>query len=713
MAENHCGALSGASLLFFSLILVSACDSPPRAPVAGNYDARLERSGPPMPPLQAQRSALEAFQSQAQEELVAEFDTETGVTRTLHSRLGYLTNPSSASAFDVAVDFLASHLDLLGLEAKDIEDFEVTDIVPSRLSGATHFYLRQRHQAIPVYNGQLHINVNRAGQIISVNNVFFPKLAASVNSVIPAIDASQAVIAAADHLGLVVREAPRVLSKTTSKQQLSHLTAPGISAGEIVAQLMWLPVPPEARLVWNFQIAPPAGWHVFDLTVDAGTGKVWTRINWTHDAVYRVYERPIESPNDVVPQPPADARTLARNPENAVASPYGWHDLNGVPGPDTLQLQGNNAAAGVGRFFPGWPLPPIPPSIPECSWTTGPEQQRDPLCDFPLRSFAQPFDSAEALAANAFYWVNLMHDVQYQYGFDEASGNFQQNNYGRGGKEGDRMSIYANLDPSIIGPFIAICPDGVPEPSCPFGSGFGGNAIFLLPRPSLPPSQQRAAALDANVIVHEYAHGVSHRLVGGKSNVRCLNNLQTPDEGLSDWFALVYTARAADRPGDARGMGTYYSGQPPNGAGIRRKPYSTDPAINDYTYENVADAGGLRHDVGEIWAQATWEMYWALVGKHGFSANLHHATGGYGNQRALLYVTEGLKYAPCEPSFTDMRDAILKTAEEHHGGEDACLLWGAFAAFGLGVDAQSGGANGRNPINGFSIPRTCKSKDDT
>jgi hypothetical protein len=31
---------------------------------------------------------------------------------------------------------------------------------------------------------------------------------------------------------------------------------------------------------------------------------------------------------------------------------------------------------------------------------------------------------------------SIMHDVWYhQYGFDEASGNFQVNNYGRGGKE--------------------------------------------------------------------------------------------------------------------------------------------------------------------------------------------------------------------------------------------------------------------------------------
>jgi extracellular elastinolytic metalloproteinase len=36
-----------------------------------------------------------------------------------------------------------------------------------------------------------------------------------------------------------------------------------------------------------------------------------------------------------------------------------------------------------------------------------------------------------------FRWCNIVHDVMYLYGFDEASGNFQVNNYGRGGTGGD------------------------------------------------------------------------------------------------------------------------------------------------------------------------------------------------------------------------------------------------------------------------------------
>lgn len=38
-----------------------------------------------------------------------------------------------------------------------------------------------------------------------------------------------------------------------------------------------------------------------------------------------------------------------------------------------------------------------------------------------------------------FYTSNLVHDLFYRYGFDEVSGNFQQHNFGRGGKEGDAV----------------------------------------------------------------------------------------------------------------------------------------------------------------------------------------------------------------------------------------------------------------------------------
>ena len=47
----------------------------------------------------------------------------------------------------------------------------------------------------------------------------------------------------------------------------------------------------------------------------------------------------------------------------------------------------------------------------------------------PRRSRRSP--TGRPRVTNLFYWNNVMHDVTYSYGFTEAAGNFQVNNYGK------------------------------------------------------------------------------------------------------------------------------------------------------------------------------------------------------------------------------------------------------------------------------------------
>ena len=248
------------------------------------------------------------------------------------------------------------------------------------------------------------------------------------------------------------------------------------------------------------------------------------------------------------------------------------------------------------------------------------------------------------------------------------------------------------------------------------GSGTD-NANFMTPEDGKAPrmqmflwdttNPQRDGDLDNGIIIHEYGHGISTRLVGGPSNVNCLTNNQQPGEGLSDWWALVYTAKAGDRGTDSRGIGTYALGQPVSGVGIRPQPYSTNPAVNTWTYASI-NGMAIPHGVGAVWAQAAWEAYWALVDNWGFDPNLYNAMGNAGNQRMMLYVNEGLKNTACNPTFTQVRDGIIDAAKVLHGGEDVCRLWTAFAAFGLGTDAVSGGPASTRPTNGFSVPAACQ-----
>ncbi|MCB1606026.1 MAG: M36 family metallopeptidase, partial [Xanthomonadales bacterium] len=64
---------------------------------------------------------------------------------------------------------------------------------------------------------------------------------------------------------------------------------------------------------------------------------------------------------------------------------------------------------------------------------------------------------------------NIMHDVTYQYGFDEPAGNFQTNNYGNGGAGNDAVNADA-LDQMLGGP------NGPQNGNANFGTPSDGSA---------------------------------------------------------------------------------------------------------------------------------------------------------------------------------------------------------------------------------------------
>ena len=65
-----------------------------------------------------------------------------------------------------------------------------------------------------------------------------------------------------------------------------------------------------------------------------------------------------------------------------------------------------------------------------------------------------------ASITNLFYWNNIMHDLFYQYGFDEASGNFQEDNFNRGGKGNDGVIANAQDGSGMNNANFATPPDG-------------------------------------------------------------------------------------------------------------------------------------------------------------------------------------------------------------------------------------------------------------
>jgi extracellular elastinolytic metalloproteinase len=680
-------------LLFLAGLGLAAATEPPArldaasaAAASGSrhYDARIDFNRGFVPPAR-RGETVQAVQSltRVRRDVAVTYDEATSAVRSLGSWMGDLTGPRPGlDAMTVAMDYVRESLTLLGLEESDLAGYEVTDSVYSELTGATHIYLRQRYRGLPVYNTQLQVNVGRDGRIVSVNNSFLPGLARAAGPARPRLDLARAVSSAAAHLGIALSGPPRTLEAARGVGRVSQVDPRGISREAIRGQLMWLPVRAGmARLVWNFAVHTEDRQHVYDMTVDAGDGRVWTRFDQVSSDSYRVYARPAESPNHVTPVPPADGRTLVTSPANPTASPFGWHDTNGVAGAEFTVTQGNNVQAYTDTDNNNSPDAGSSPS-----GGTGLN------FDFAINLSQAPSAYRPAAVTNLFYMNNVIHDIQYQYGFNEAAGNFQVNNYGKGGAGNDDVRAEAQ--------------DG----------GGTNNANFFTPADGLRPRMQmyiwtspnpdRDGDVDNGIIIHEYGHGISNRLVGGPSNVNCLTNNQQPGEGLSDWWALAYTHEVGDAGTDGRGIGTYALGQPTTGVGIRTQRYSTNPSLNTWTYASI-NGMAIPHGVGSVWAQAAWEVYWKLVDAHGFDPNLYNAQGNAGNQRMMLYVNEGLKFTACSPTFTQVRDGILQAAANLHGGEDVCRMWEAFAAFGLGTNAVSGGSNSTSPTNGFDVPASC------
>lgn len=146
--------------------------------------------------------------------------------------------------------------------------------------------------------------------------------------------------------------------------------------------------------------------------------------------------------------------------------------------------------------------------------------------------------------------------------------------------------------------------------------------------------------------------------------------------------------------------------------GFRAAPYSRDLNINSFTYGDIADAGRsgspltIPHGVGNVWAATLWDMYWNLVDRYGFDADLINGNGG--NKLALQLVVDGLKMQPCLPSFLDARDAILMADEVNNGGANQCEIWQAFARRGMGISADDGGGVGTLAVTeAFDQPLAC------
>lgn len=390
---------------------------------------------------------------------------------------------------DKALSLVKSNAAAVGLSDDNVLNSRVSDAYQDALTGSIFVYLQQTYMGIDVdksiqvlvfKNGRL---VSAAGKRIDIKIGKNPTVAApQKRPAAPSVSIESAVQAAAQHLHLsapAVSLRPAGATEDFSKKM--DFGDMGIAKRKITARLIWVPQLgfEKVKLAWEVNLSPRRSSDSWRIMVDAKTGNVIKKENYTipddwstsrskqpvragkeagddttasirekkdndydndfrhhfprgiRSVTYRVVPFPAEAPSFTRRGSALTSNPWKLSPRGSGATPFIWNE-------DGLRqykfTRGNNVLAqedldgndSVGKRAKGFTFGN------NLYFNYVPNFSKDPT-GFTNQSFA---------ITNLFYWNNIMHDLSYQYGFDEASGNFQQNNLHRGGL-GDDL-VYAD-----------------------------------------------------------------------------------------------------------------------------------------------------------------------------------------------------------------------------------------------------------------------------
>lgn len=652
-----------------------------------------------------------------------DFDEITGAPKLISAQDGFLTGAAgqgravsgitatlfAADPDQAAKAFLQEHNSLFGHGAEALDNAWIRRETVGPHNGLRTVVWQQQAASIPIFEAVLIAHTTRGGELVNLSSSFLPDpeqaaqqadLAAGRTSAIPAIAARAAVKYAAENVGdtFTEEQVVSVSGMNTGPELRETFSAPGL-LGEAAAALAWLPMNrQQLRLCWDVLLTSRSRGEMFRLLVDAQTGEILVRhclTDYLSDATYRVFTSDSPSPfspgnsTPVAAQPPFGSRVLVTLPALSTnASPSGWINDNGN---ETL---GNNVDAHTDRNNDNLADLPRPQGSPARTF------------DFAMDVSTQdPMSYSPAAVVQLFYLCNWMHDKLYDLGFTESAGNFQSNNFGRGGLSADAVQADAQDGGGFNNANFSTPPDGSP----------GRMQMYLFDGPA----PDRDGDLDAEIVLHEYAHGLSNRRVGGGVGMSALQSGGL-GEGWSDFYALALLSESGDDVNGCYATGGYatyqLSGLTQNYYfGIRRYPYSLDLSKNPLTFKDIdpaqasahagipispiiGNAANEVHNMGEVWCVTLWETRAKLVNKYGWAG---------ANALFLQLVTDGMNLCPPNPNFIQARDAILQADLVNSGGENRAELWNGFARRGLGQSAASPvSSTTTGLIEAFDVPDT-------
>jgi hypothetical protein len=714
-------------------------------------------------------SQLEAAQALEQRVpgLQIQWSAVTGTPRIIQSRTGLFSRPDSGQ--DPLLLFVQENAALYGLTPADLATLKPSRPVTAPGSAGiaslnpvplTHLSLAQTFQGRQVFPATLVSSITGQGQILSVAGEVVKDLSTKIRTTEPQLTPVAALEAAARSIQVAFSPSSHhALAEPDAAERRQAWSSGDVFARDVLIQLLYYVASDnDVRLVWEVIAGARNNPFTYQIFVDALTGEIVYRNSLTDQdsTVFRAYFRvirnspenpktdytPLGSPRPLSPGPSRPdgsqgtvvSSTRFRTSGDPAASRNGWITLDATGAATTT---GNNAVVFVYTCENNICIrdPHEQPTARIDNIGGTPTY----VFDFPADFTAEPDTpgNGAAAAVNAFVVANWWHDRMYNFGFNEAAGNFQEDNGGAGGAGHDPVHI--KLHVGTNGAHFTFYPDGTyPDLRVPTWTNFGG------------PSPNRDSGFDQEILIHELTHGLSNRIIG-RGRVKGLSNLDGQPgglaEGYSDFYALALLRGPNDDPDGTYAFAAYstldWNSSPPLGwkdnyyYGLRHFPYTTDLCKNpftlrsmethaiqnpDYSPPNGVSCASMpvprspklplccndHHNRGEVWAATLWEVRRNLGSRYG---------GEIGNELALQLVTDSLSLLAPDPTIMEARDAILWADLLRIRGENWCDIWRGFAKRGMGSNAATppDAARPQNApryqdevfVEDFSLPGEC------
>src|SRR5690606_24077716 len=265
--------------------------------------------------------------------------------------------------------YLQQNRSQYSLHQQDVSDITIASQSYSKNLEAYNVYVEQRQNGIKLFNSTSPF-VIKDGAVTSAKLSFTENAAAKVNGTAPSISAANAISKAANWLGL---QNPSNLSLIETVSDNSYVFSDGnISQVNIPVSLVYQKMDNSnaLKLAWDLSIYLLDSTHYYSVRIDAITGELIDQGDWVTNcnfgdgehahsnmesvlfsaknlnsnhmlgdgSSYRVFPLPLVGPNDGDDQ-------IVNDPSDAIASPFGWHDNDGVPGPEYTVTRGNNVIA--------------------------------------------------------------------------------------------------------------------------------------------------------------------------------------------------------------------------------------------------------------------------------------------------------------------------------------------------------------------------------